>query len=82
MSMENVLRDQTIFHEKSKLILQWQNDVNCYEPIAYNAYYDEEDGEPYGTDIVEGDLMYNFIRYIRFSSMKTDKRTGATKPVS
>lgn len=79
MSMENVLRDQTIFHEKSGMVLQWQNDVNCYEPIAYNAYYDEDE-ELCGTDIIEGGLLYNYIRYIRFSSMKIDKRTGATKP--
>lgn len=66
---------KNIYHAKSGIYFSWANDTQSYEPIMHNIRKTDS-GELIGDDIVKGDIFYQFISYIRFSSMEIDKRTG------
>lgn len=62
------------YHEKSKIYFAWAEDTKSYEPIMHNCYF--KNGELFGEEIVPGTIFYDFVLYIRHSSMITDKNTG------
>ena len=66
---------KNIYHAKSKIYFSWAEDTSSYEPVMHNCFYNE-DGELYGDEIAKGTIFYDFIAFIRFSSMIIDKKTG------
>lgn len=66
---------KNIYHAKSGIYFSWAEDTNSYEPVMHNCFYNE-DGELCGDEISKGTIFYDFIAYIRFSSMIIDKKTG------
>lgn len=70
----DIAMKKNIFHKKSGIYFAWATDTQSYEPVMYDCYF--ENGELYGTEIVKGSIFYDFIAFIRFSSMITDKKTG------
>lgn len=70
------MKDQPIlYHRKSGIIFKWVEEINSYEPIYHNVKINEN-GEFIGDEIKKGTIFYDFITFIRYSSMITDKRTG------
>ncbi len=70
------MKDQPIlYHRKSGIIFKWVEEIGSYEPIYHNVKINE-DGEFIGDEIKKGTIFYDFITFIRYSSMVTDKRTG------
>lgn len=76
--MEKEVIKGNIHHKKSGIIFAWQDEVQSYEPIYHNVRYNEY-GEMEADEIQKGDIFYDFIAFIRHSSMETDKRTGKKK---
>ena len=54
--------------EEAGLILS-KNKLGYYEPVAYNVKEDDS-GQMSGTDIVKGDIFYDFLTYIKQSITK------------
>ena len=48
------------------------NKNNTYEPIVYDYYYDEETGEHFGTQIEDGDIIFEYVRAVKNVLKKTD----------
>lgn len=76
--MSEVLHE-TFLDRESGMIFAWEETSNSYEPIGYDAWFDEEDGTTYFTEICEGDIYFDWIMYIRMSSQSTNKITGQTR---
>jgi len=78
--MVEEVRAPYFLHQQSGIVFVWNK--TCYEPIAYDGTIDKKTGEITATEIVKGDVFYDFIAFIRFSSMIVNKRTGDKKPGS
>lgn len=65
-----------LYHKKSGILFKWSDTVKSYEPIMRNVRTDPITGELVGDEIVPNTIYHDFILYIRYSSMVTDKRTG------
>lgn len=68
-----------VVHRKSGIVFEWMSDVQSYEPISHNLRQNEY-GEWESDDIQKGDIFWEFVAFIRHSSMVVDKRTGAKSP--
>jgi hypothetical protein len=69
-----IVPKKPFFHKKSGIMFAWSDDVACYEPIAYSGVVTEDGIQ--AIDIVPGDLIYDFIMFIRHSSVEINTVTG------
>lgn len=66
--------DNLLYLEKHKVLLT-RKDKNGYIPIAYNVELND-DGEYSGVIIQEGDIIFDWIMYIKKSMQYHSKKTG------
>ena len=74
---EDVINMETVWFRKND-----ENDM--FEPYIYN--YEEIEGRPYGEVVGEGDLIYDWIRYIKhssrpYSAKKRKRIAGGLTPI-
>ncbi len=66
--------EDLIYLDKHKVLLKRQDETG-YTPIAYNVTINDE-GEFEGTEIYDGDIIFDWIIYVKKSMQDYSKKTN------
>lgn len=66
-------KDSIYLKEHGMLFMR--NNLGYFEPIAYNLKEDK-DGNFTGTEIKKGNVIYDYIKFVKYAAGTRDKKTG------